>query len=157
MKSQGFLAVVKSESITEMKFYGYVSSGLTAIASQLGGWDMPLKLLVAFMIIDYITGVLKGFKTKTLNSDIMFWGGIRKGATVAVIYMAALLDSMLSDNLPIFRTLAIYYYVAREGVSITENLATLGVPIPPVILQALEQIKEKGDTVEGNKNKGDEK
>jgi toxin secretion/phage lysis holin len=75
----------------------------------------------------------------------MFWGGIRKGVILVVVGIAVLLDSMLGNPEPILRTLAIYFYAAREGISVTENLGIIGVSLPPVIVKVLEQLQEKGE------------
>jgi toxin secretion/phage lysis holin len=97
------------------------------------------------MTIDYATGFLGAVKLKRVNSEVMWWGGIRKGAILAVIAMAVLLDEMVGNADPILRTLAIYFYAAREGVSVTENLGVLGVYLPPGIKKVLEQLQEKGE------------
>ena len=115
----------------------------TILCSRLGGWDVALKLLVVLMVIDYATGFLGAIKNKRVNSEIMFWGGIRKGLILAVLVIAVLLDEMVGNPYPILRTLAIYFYVAREGISVTENLGILGVPLPPSIRRVLVQLQDK--------------
>lgn len=112
-------------------------------STYLGGWDAALKLLVALMIIDYITGILSAWKEKTLSSDAMFWGGLKKGAVFLVILIGVLLDQLIGDA-PLFRTLAIFYYISREGLSVTENLGKMGVPLPPALVNALAQLKDRG-------------
>ncbi|HUX47225.1 MAG TPA: phage holin family protein, partial [Desulfosporosinus sp.] len=78
--------------------------------------------------------------------EIMFWGGIRKGLVLAVVVVAVLLDKMVGNSEPILRTLAIYFYVTREGISVTENLGILGVPLPPSISRVLIQLQKKDDS-----------
>lgn len=112
-------------------------------STYLGGWDAALKLLVALMIIDYITGLLSAWQGKTVSSDTMFWGGLKKGAVLLVIIIAVLLDQIIGDA-PLFRTLAIFYYISREGLSVTENLGKMGVPLPPALVNALAQLKDRG-------------
>jgi toxin secretion/phage lysis holin len=124
--------------------------GLTAfgglLASALGGWDTALKVLVALMVADYVTGVLGALKiNKRLDLDVMFWGGVRKGILVGVIAIAAMCDSWVGGNSPIFRTLAIYFYAGREGLSVVKNLGPLGVYLPPALVGFLEQLKQKGE------------
>lgn len=116
----------------------------TVITSFLGGWDAPLRILLFLMLLDYITGVLGAYKARTLNSDVMFWGGIRKGVVLFVIAMSVMIDEMLSDGAPIFRTLALYFYSGREGLSVLENIGNLGVPLPTGLKKVLEQIQQKG-------------
>jgi len=117
----------------EFSLGGLLSLIATIVTLWLGGWDLALKALVVLMVIDYVTGVLGAIKNKNVSSEIMFWGGLRKGLILVVVVIAVLLDGMVGNSEPIFRTLALYFYVAREGISITENLGILGVPLPPGI------------------------
>jgi toxin secretion/phage lysis holin len=131
--------------LVEAKLFKIIAAGsMTFINAWLGGWDIALKLLVFFMIADYVTGFLLGIKKKQLNSEVMFWGGIRKAAILVVIAIAVLFDELVNNQTPIFRTLAVYYYVAREGISVTENLGGLNVPLPPFVKNVLSQLEEKG-------------
>ena len=123
------------------------------ISEFLGGWDGALKVLLLLMVFDYGTGVLGAFKTKTVNSDIMFWGGIRKATVLFVIGLAALLDDWLQPGAPVFRTAAIYFYAAREGLSVVENLGVLGVPLPTTIKDKLEQLGGDADANIGSGKK----
>ena len=113
----------------------------TSATAMLGGWDVAIKLLVTLIVIDYVTGFLAAAKHKKLNSDVMWWGGIRKGVVFGVIIIAVLLDEMLNNSNPILRTLVIYYYIAREGLSVTENCALLGVPFPDKVVEILSQLQ----------------
>jgi toxin secretion/phage lysis holin len=130
----------------EFSFSAFIASAGTILCSYLGGWDAALKVLVVLMVIDYVTGFLGAIKNKQVNSEIMFWGGIRKGLILAVVVVAVLLDEMVGNPEPILRTLAIYFYVAREGISVTENLGILGVPLPPSISRVLTQLQKKDDS-----------
>lgn len=114
----------------------------TIVSAWLGGWDVALQALVAFMVVDYLTGVLAAVKQRRLNSEVMFWGGLRKGIILLVVAMAVILDRLVGNEDPIFRTLAIYFYVAREGLSILENLGLLGVPLPDFLRRVLEQLND---------------
>lgn len=120
----------------------------TGVSAFLGGWDMALKVLAFFMVIDYASGLLTGLKNKNLNSEVMFWGGIRKCAILTVVAIAVLFDELVGNTTPIFRTLAIYYYVAREGLSVTENLGKLNVPIPSFFKDVLAQLHHKSGSSE---------
>ncbi|WP_018130720.1 phage holin family protein [Effusibacillus pohliae] len=120
---------------------GVIGTYFTAI---LGGWDAPLKALVLFMIADYATGLAAAVKQRRVNSEVMFWGGIRKGAILLVIFMGIQLDLLLGNPEPIFRTLCLYFYIAREGLSVVENLGILGLPMPAFFKNTLEQLNDKG-------------
>lgn len=117
----------------------------TTVTYLLGGWDMTLRVLAMFIVIDYITGLMKAYKNKSLASDIGFNGIFRKVAIFIVVIVATQLDSVLAINNPIFRTMACMFYIANEGISITENIALLGVPLPPGILDALKKLKDNTD------------
>lgn len=132
-------------NLNEFSFSAFIAAIGTMVSLWLGGWDAALNVLIALMVLDYVTGFLGAIKTKTVDSEIMYWGGIRKGVILAVLVVSVLLDQMLGNSEPIIRTLAIYFYVAREGVSVTENLGILGVPLPPSISKVLTQLKEKSE------------
>lgn len=117
----------------------------TAVSYWLGGWDVALRCLALLMVVDYVTGFLGAIKGHKVDSEVMFWGGIRKCIILVVLAIAVNLDAMLGNQDPVLRTLAIYFYVAREGVSVTENLGILGVPLPPGITKVLTQLQEKGE------------
>ncbi|QYR20791.1 phage holin family protein [Paenibacillus sp. sptzw28] len=119
------------------------SAGLF-ITDWLGGWDKALQVLLVLMLFDYITGVLGAIKNKKVNSDIMFWGGIRKVTVLFVVGLASLLDEWVQPGAPVFRTAAIYFYGGREGLSVVENLGVIGVPLPGRMREWLEQLSEKG-------------
>lgn len=117
----------------------------TVTTSWLGGWDAALKTLVVLMIIDYVTGILCAIRLKKLNSDVMFWGGVRKASIMVVIAISVLLDDMMGNESPIFRTLALWFYSGREGLSVLENFGILGVSYPSWLKGILEQVRDKGE------------
>lgn len=119
-----------------------------ALAGALGGVDTVLKVLVAFMAMDYLTGLLVGWmgrsaKTETghLDSKTGFAGLAKKGLMLLMVLMAALLDRALGTETAVFRSLMIWFYIANEGLSILENLSLAGVPFPQRVRDALEQLQ----------------
>ena len=123
-----------------------------AVAGALGGVDTALLALTAFMAIDYATGLIVGWmgrstKTETgrLDSKTGFVGLTKKGLMMLMVLMAALLDRALGADAAVFRSLMIWFYIANEGLSILENLTLAGVPFPPRIREALEQLQRPGD------------
>jgi toxin secretion/phage lysis holin len=116
----------------------------TIVSNYLGGWDVALKVMIFCMIVDYGTGVLDAIRVQTLNSEVMFWGGVRKAVIFIVVGLAVMLDELVGNESPIFRTLALYFYIGREGLSIVENLGHLGIPLPAFVEKVLDQLKEKG-------------
>jgi toxin secretion/phage lysis holin len=87
----------------------------------------------------------------------MYWGGFRKAAILVVIALATMFDSLASQDVPVFRTMAIYFYLSREGVSVVENLGQLGVPLPSFIKGFLEQLREKGGGQDDGGGESDDK
>ncbi|WP_374018967.1 phage holin family protein [Paenibacillus thiaminolyticus] len=81
-------------------------------------------------------------------SEVMFWGGIRKMTILFVIGLAALIDSCIQPGSLLFRTIAIFFYAGREGLSVVENLGVYGVDSPPKLVAFLEQLNEKGKEVD---------
>ena len=121
-----------------------------AVAGIFGGWDTMLKVLVGAMIIDYITGwivAILGNSIKTesghLDSNVAWKGLLKKGLALFVVLLGAMLDRAVGQN--VFRSMAVWFYIANEGLSILENLALAGVPFPAGVKRALEQLREKED------------
>lgn len=113
----------------------------TTIAFLFGGWDKALIVLAVLMSIDYLTGVVKAFVMKEINSATGARGLIKKGAMLLVIILANMVDFLLDEGYPIVRTAIVYYYISNEGVSIIENLSMLGVPMPDVLIESFAQLQ----------------
>lgn len=133
-------------------FNGIIAGIGTGLTWLFGSWDLALQILIVFMILDYIMGVLIALENKTLSSNVGFRGLLKKSVIFIVLIVAVSLDRLMNTDTWVFRTLTCYFYIANEGISILENCACLGVPIPKKITDALSQLKE------GNKKeiKGDE-
>lgn len=129
-----------------MEKLNYFKSGIailgTVFTFLFGAWDTALGILILFMVLDYITGLIKGYVTKELSSDIGLHGLARKSIILIVLIVAVALDRLLGNGNWLFRTLVAYFYIANEGLSILENCGTLGLPVPQKILDALAQLKE---------------
>ena len=107
----------------------------------IGGWDTLAKVLFALMFLDYLTGLIVGYKMQNLNSKRAF-KGLRKKLLILVILCGASLMHKLVPDLA-FRTLVGMFYCATELLSIVENVAKVGVPIPNKLKKALEQLREE--------------
>jgi toxin secretion/phage lysis holin len=110
-----------------------------------GGWDTCLKVLVVFMLLDYITGVIGAIIQKKVSSAVGFYGILRKMTILMVLIVAVLLDRLLLGSAWMFRTLVCYFYIANEAISLLENAVKIGIPIPNKLVDILEQLKKKGD------------
>lgn len=115
----------------------------TLLTWLFGTWNIALGALIVLMILDYATGVMKGYVLKELSSDIGLKGLARKGIILAVLIVAVMLDRVMENGNWLFRTLVCYFYIANEGLSIMENAGALGAPIPQKVLDALAQLKNK--------------
>lgn len=115
---------------------------LASIASFLfGAFDISLKILATFIVLDFITGLLVAAYFKEVSSRNGYKGIIKKSGIFIVIIIANLLDILTGT--PLFRMPVVYFFIAIEGVSILENLGKIGVPIPEVLLNKLSQLKDK--------------
>ena len=110
----------------------------------LGGVDGFLYALIAFTVIDYITGVMCAITDKNLSSSIGFKGICRKVLIFTLVGIGNLVDVYVLGQGGVLRTAVIFFYLSNEGVSILENSAHLGLPIPEKLKEVLEQLHERG-------------
>lgn len=128
----------------------------SAIAALFGGWDAALITLMIFMAVDYVTGLLvagvfhNSEKTPngTLESRAGWKGLCRKGVTLLVVLVACRLDLVTGANF--IRDAVVIGFIANETISIVENAGLMGIPIPAVIMQAIDVLKHKAEGGEGN-------
>ena len=108
-----------------------------------GGWDALMKVLVVCMAVDYVTGVISAIKERRLSSKVGFVGILRKLTVFAVVVVAAQIDEALGLD-AICRTAAVAFYTANEGISVLENAAAIGLPVPQKLVDLLGQLKNGG-------------
>ena len=111
----------------------------------LGGFDGLLYALIAFMIVDYITGVMCAVVDKTLSSAVGFKGICRKVLILALVGIAHILDANVIGDGSVLRTAVIFFYISNEGVSLLENAAHLGLPVPEKMKEILAQLHGRAD------------
>ena len=114
----------------------------TIIVWLFGGIDIAMQCLLVAIAIDYVSGLIKGFTTQTLDSKIGLRGIIKKVGLLCIVALSVIVDRITGESGAI-RTLVIYYFVANEGLSIIENLGVAGLPIPSSIKKALRAIKKE--------------
>ena len=114
----------------------------------LGGWDGLLYALIAFVVIDYLTGVMCAISDKTLSSEVGFKGICRKVLIFLLVGIAHILDVNVIGSGGVLRTAVIFFYISNEGVSLLENAAHLGLPVPEKIKVVLEQLHDRSDSQE---------
>lgn len=110
----------------------------------LGGIDGFLYALIAFTVIDYITGVMCAITDKNLSSSIGFKGICRKVLIFTLVGIGNIVDVYVLGEGGVLRTAVIFFYLSNEGVSILENSAHLGLPIPEKLKEVLEQLHNRG-------------
>lgn len=118
----------------------------------LGGCDGMLYALLAFVVVDYITGVMCAIADRSLSSEVGFKGICRKVLIFTLVGIANILDVQVIGTGSVLRAAIIFFYISNEGVSLLENAGHLGLPIPQKIKTVLEQLH---DRTEGTDEKED--
>ena len=111
----------------------------------LGGGDGLLYALIDFVAIDYITGVMCAISDKTLSSEVGFKGICRKVLIFLLVGIGNIIDVQVLGSPGVLRTAVIFFYLSNEGVSLLENAAHLGLPVPDAIKTVLEQLHDRSD------------
>lgn len=128
---------------------GYCQLGFAAIGGALGwfigGLDGFLYALIAFVVIDYLTGLLAAGVQKKLSSEVGFKGIAKKIAIFLLVGSANIIDVDVIQNGTALRTAVIFFYLSNEGLSILENAGNIGLPIPEKLKTMLAQLKDKED------------
>ena len=111
----------------------------------LGGADGFMYALIAFVVIDYITGVFCAIADKSLSSEVGFKGICRKVLIFVLVGIGNIIDVYVLADSSVLRTAVIFFYLSNEGVSLLENASRLGLPIPDKLKDVLSQLHDKGD------------
>ncbi len=119
----------------------------------LGGCDGLLYALIAFIVIDYITGVMCAIVNHDLSSEIGFKGISRKVLIFLLVGIANIVDVDVIGTGSVLRAAVCFFYISNEGLSILENAAILGLPIPEQLKKVLKQIKNRGGDEKQNETK----
>ena len=117
------------------------NSILSLITYLLGGLDSLLKILLIFMIIDYITGICKAIYIKELNSNIAIKGIIKKIGYILIIILVSLLDKIILKSSGAIRTIVLYFFISNEAISILENWALMNLPLPKKLFDIFNNLK----------------
>ena len=114
----------------------------------LGGCDGLLYALIAFVVIEYITGVMCAAVDKKLSSKVGFKGICRKVLIFLLVGIANILDVAVIGTGSVLRTAIIFFYISNEGVSVLENAGHIGLPIPQKMKDILEQLHKSSESDE---------
>lgn len=127
------------------EIYKVSSTALGAVIGYLyGGWSVLLGVLLAFVLIDYATGMMAAFVEGNLKSEVGFKRIPKKIMIFVLVAVAHLVDRAIGTN-DLFRDATIFFYLANELLSITENAGRIGLPVPERLTQAVEVLKGKVD------------
>ena len=111
----------------------------------LGGCDGLFYALLAFVVIDYITGIMCAVVDKKLSSEVGFKGIFKKVLIFALVGIGHILDTRVIGSGSGMRTAVIFFFLSNEGVSLLENAAYLGLPIPQKLKSVLEQLHDRAE------------
>ena len=128
-------------------------NGIQLVFATIGGWlgwflgecDGLMYALIAFVIADYVTGVMCAVSDKRLSSEVGFKGICRKVLIFVLVGMANILDMHVIGTGCVLRTAVLFFYISNEGVSVLENAGHLGLPVPAKLLDVLEQLHEDAE------------
>ncbi len=134
--------------------WNWIQAAFAVIGGGLGwffgGWDGFIYALIAFVIIDYVTGLMCAVVDRKLNSEVGFKGIFKKVLIFVMVGVGHIIDSQVLGSGGAVRTAVIFFYLSNEGISILENAAHVGLPIPEKLKNVLEQLH-------GRSNEEDEK
>lgn len=116
----------------------------------LGGCDGLVYALILFVAADYITGVMCAAVDKRLSSEIGFKGICKKVLIFLLVGLANILDVQIIGTGCVLRTAVIFFYISNEGVSLLENAAHLGLPVPEKLKDILQQLHNRAEEVDEN-------
>lgn len=111
----------------------------------LGGCDGLLYALLAFVVVDYNTGIMCAVSDHSLSSEVGFKGICRKVLIFLLVGIGHILDAQVIGTGSVLRTAVIFFYISNEGVSLLENAAHLGLPVPEKIKAVLEQLHDRAE------------
>jgi toxin secretion/phage lysis holin len=129
------------------EIWNWVQMALSAIGGFLGyflgGMDGFLYALIAFVVIDYITGLMVAAIQKKVSSEVGFKGICKKVLIFMMVGIGNIIDVQVLGQAGVLRTAVIFFYLSNEGVSLTENAAHLGLPVPDKLKDVLEQLHDR--------------
>lgn len=132
------------------EFWNSIQFVFTAVGGWLGyflgGCDGLFYALIVFVVIDYITGIMCAIINQSLSSEVGFKGICRKVLIFLLVGIANILDVQVIGSGSVLRTAVIFFYLSNEGVSILENAAFLGLPVPEKIKIVLEQLHDRSES-----------
>lgn len=122
-----------------------INSAITIIGTILvwgfGEWDLSILTLIIFMLLDCITGIIKAYIQKKIDSSLCKILVLKKLTILSILVLAAALDRLINQE-KIFRNMVCFWYMGNEGTSILSNISGIGVPIPEKLKELIYQLKD---------------
>ncbi len=144
---EGAASFYAEEGERMKELWNLVQLGFSAIGGWigyfLGGGDGLLYALVAFVVLDYLTGIMCAVADQKLSSDVGFRGICRKVLIFSLVGVGHLLDQEIFGETGVLRTAILFFYLSNEGLSLVENAAYLGLPVPEKLRKVLEQLHDR--------------
>lgn len=129
--------------------WSFIQVGFAAVGGWLGyflgGMDGFIYALITFVVVDYITGLMCAVLDRKLSSEIGFRGIFKKILIFSLVAIGHIIDKSVIGDGSVIRTAVIFFYLSNEGISILENAAHIGLPIPQKLKDVLGQLHNKGD------------
>ena len=129
------------------EFWNWIQAAIAAAGGGLGyflgGWDGFLYALLTFVVIDYVTGLMCAVLDKKLSSEVGFRGIFKKVLIFSLVAIGNIVDQSVIGDGSVIRTAVIFFYLSNEGVSILENAAHIGLPVPQKLKDILEQLHNR--------------
>ena len=136
------------------EFWNTIQAVFTAVGGwlgyYLGGCDGLLIALIVFVVTDYITGIMCAVADKKLSSAVGFKGICKKVLIFALVGLGHILDTRVIGDGSVLRTALIFFYLSNEGLSLIENAAHLGLPVPNKLKDVLEQLHKRSEKEDNN-------
>ena len=133
---------IRMKNFIEAAQYAFAALG-GALGAVMGGFDGFLYALVVFVVVDYATGLMAAAVEKKLSSEVGFKGIFKKVVIFCLVAVGHIVDTHIIGEGSVLRTAVIFFYLSNEGISILENAARTGLPIPGKLKAVLEQLREE--------------
>ena len=121
------------------------TTGTTLTNSLLDGWDIALEILLIVMALDYLTGVVAAFRTKTVSSSAGYSGLVKKASIFIIVILAAQMDRVIGNDNHIFRNCTALFFTANDAISILENAGKMGMKLPAFLKNALVKLQQQNE------------
>ena len=142
-------AEISNELIEISSIFGAIVATIGGVIGWIWGDFTPLlAALIVCMVLDYISGVACAIVRKDVSSEVGFKGIVKKILILMLVGVAHVLDAYVLNSTPVLQSAVTMFFIANEGISLVENAAGLGIPIPKKMLEVLKQLKLKGDSTE---------